>query len=97
MYVAVNSEGEWHQFQGLNVVIHSQYRQHFRASGGLKTRARSRRQLEYLINPVTSQEAVNYIVPGRTVVRYMCRKGRGDGGGEMGSPVPPFTAMVHNL
>jgi len=42
MYVAVNSEGEWHQFQGLNVVIHSQYRQRCRASGGLKTRARSR-------------------------------------------------------
>ena len=50
-----------------------------------------------IFNPVTSQEAVNYIVPGRTVVRYMCRKARGDGGGEMGSPVPPFTAMVHNL
>jgi len=27
---------EWHQFQGLNVVIYSQYRQHFRACGGLR-------------------------------------------------------------
>jgi hypothetical protein len=41
-HVAVNKRVcEWHQFQGLNVVIYSQYRQNFRAScGGLKTRAR---------------------------------------------------------
>ena len=32
---------EWHQFQGLNVVIYSQYRQNFRSScRGQKTRAR---------------------------------------------------------
>ena len=30
---------EWHQLQGLNEVIYSQYRQNFRACGGLKTRA----------------------------------------------------------
>jgi len=27
---------DWHQFQGLNVVIYSQYRQNFRACGGLR-------------------------------------------------------------
>jgi hypothetical protein len=27
---------EWHQFQGLNEVIYSQYRQNFRACGGLR-------------------------------------------------------------
>ena len=30
---------EWHQFQGLNVVIYSQYRQKFRACGGLEEAA----------------------------------------------------------
>jgi hypothetical protein len=38
---------EWHQFQGLNVVIYSQYRQNFRACGGLKTRAQRAGQLDY--------------------------------------------------
>ena len=39
---------EWHQFQGLNVVIYSQYRQNFRACGEQKTRAYMRAgQLDY--------------------------------------------------
>jgi len=42
MYIHVRPQSivcEWHQFQGLNVVIYSQYRQNFRACGGLKNRA----------------------------------------------------------
>ena len=37
MYVSTSQSivCEWHQFQGLNVVIYSQYRQNFRACGGL--------------------------------------------------------------
>ena len=36
MYVSTSQSivCEWHQFQGLNVVIYSQYRQNFRACGG---------------------------------------------------------------
>jgi hypothetical protein len=46
MYVASQSKVcEWHQFQGLNVVIYSQYRQNFRACGGQTG------QLDYLITP----------------------------------------------
>ena len=37
MYVASQSTVcEWHQFQGLNEVIYSPYRQNFRACGGLR-------------------------------------------------------------
>ena len=41
MYVSTSQSivCEWHQFQGLNVVIYSQYRQKFRACGGQKNRA----------------------------------------------------------
>ena len=41
MYVSTSQSivCEWHQFQGINVVIYSQHRQNFRACGGQKTRA----------------------------------------------------------
>ena len=63
---------EWHQFQGLNVVIHSQYRQKFRACGGLRG------------NLITPTSGINIIIFG-CLCKSNCGPFRGL---EWFSPVP---------
>ena len=73
MYVASQSTVcEWHQFQGLNEVIYSPYRQNFRACGGLRgnliTPSRTRPPVgarDYWYLPIVPRASVRVTVSAR--------------------------------